>query len=71
MQAEDKGDVGIAAVADFLGFQGSEPASLLFVEAAGEEIHMVMHVPFRMVGTGKAGRALAAVDVAVSHDKFS
>ncbi len=71
MQAEDKSHAGVPAVADLLGLQGGVPAPLLLIEAAGEEIHVVVQVPVRMFNTGKARGALAGVKGVVSHDRYS
>jgi len=42
VQAEDEGDAGVAAVAELAGLQGGEPAALLLVQAAGQEVHVAV-----------------------------
>jgi hypothetical protein len=42
VQAGNEGDQGVAAVADLFGFQGGEPAPLLLIEAAHQEVHLVV-----------------------------
>jgi len=70
-QTEDEGDAGVAAVAELAGLQGGEPAALLLVQAAGEEVHLVMQPAVGVVGLAEAVGALARVNDAVSHDDIS
>jgi len=39
VQAGDQGDTCIAAVAVLVGFEGGEPAALLLIKAAEQEVH--------------------------------
>jgi hypothetical protein len=71
MQAGDEGKQGIAAVAGFLGLQGSEPAALLLIEATHQEVDLVVELP---VGVIVAALALGAGtdmnDAAGHHDSL-
>jgi hypothetical protein len=71
VQAEDEGDAGVAAVAELAGLQGGEPAALLLVQAAGEEVHLVMQPAVGVIALAEAVGALARVNDAVSHDDLS
>ena len=62
MQAGDLGEQRIAAVADFLGFQGGEPASLLLVEPTHQEIDLVMMPALRVIPTTAAVGAPALIN---------
>ena len=68
VQADDEGNQGVAAVAELLGLQGGDPAPLLLVQAAEEQVHLAMQFPVGMVATGNAGRTLALVQRDVGHD---
>jgi hypothetical protein len=52
VQAGDAGQQGIAAVPGLLGFQGGEPAALLFVEAAHQEVDVAMELAVGVVRAG-------------------
>ena len=71
VQAEDEGDAAVAAVAELAGLQGGEPAALLLVQAAEEQVHLAMQLLVGMIGTGNAVGALTLVKVDVGHDKLS
>jgi hypothetical protein len=62
-----RGDTGVAAVAEFVGLQGGEPAALLLVEAAEHEVHagvqLLVGVRFRLLARG----ALARMNVTDRH----
>lgn len=61
MEPGDRGDLLESAVAESLGFAGGDPASLLFVQPAEEEVELVVAVPFGMV-SGETGGASAFVN---------
>ena len=61
MQSGDGGDPLESAVAEPLGFVGGDPASLLFIEAAEEEVELVVLTAFGMV-PGETGGASAVVN---------
>jgi hypothetical protein len=69
--AEDEGDARVAAVAELAGLEGGELAALLLVQAAGEEVHLLMQPTVGVIGLAEAVGALARVDDAVSHDDIS
>jgi hypothetical protein len=71
MESRDQSQKGVAAVPDLGGFQGGEPAALLFVQAAHEQIDVMMAETFGMVLARQAARALTNVDGNVGHDATS
>src|SRR5262245_44697460 len=71
MQAEDEGEEGVAAVTDLLGLEGGEPAALLLVEPARQEVHLAVQLPAGVILAGGAVGALTLVKWAVGHDEFS
>jgi hypothetical protein len=71
VQAGDEGQQRIAAVSDLLGLQGGEPASLLLVEAAQEQVHVPMEGLVGVVRASDAIGALADVNGEISHDGSS
>src|SRR4051794_14250759 len=68
VQAEDEADAAVAAVPDFLGLQGGEPAPLLLIEAAEEDRHLVVQLPVGVVPTRSTVGALAGMNLDVGHD---
>jgi hypothetical protein len=71
VQAGDVGQEGVASVAEFLGLQGGEPASLLLIEAAHQEVEMGVPLPLGMILTSLAAGALTLMDRGVRHDETS
>src|SRR5581483_9150615 len=71
VQAGDAGEQRIAAVPDLLGLQGGEPASLLFIEAAQEQVHVPMEGVVGVLGIRSALGTLAGVNSAICHDGSS
>lgn len=71
MQAGNEGEQGVAAVAGLLGLQGGEPAPLLLIEAAQEEVNLVMQLPLGVVVTDLAFGALTQMNGDVRHDEIS
>ena len=71
MQARDEGHEGVAAVADLLGLQGGEPAALLLIEAAEQQVEAAVACPVRRVLVRGAAGALALMDLRVSPDNPS
>jgi hypothetical protein len=61
----------VAAAADALGFEGREPASLRFVEAAEKKVELEMELPVRVVRALQTIGALALMDFhgRASHSK--
>ena len=48
VQAANKGEGGIAAIAEFLGLEGGQPAVLLLIETAHQEVEVGMPVAIRV-----------------------
>src|SRR5262249_4569313 len=71
MQAADDGEEGVAAWTDLLGVEGGEPAALLLVEPARQEVHLAVQLPAGVILAGGAVGALTLVKWAVGHDEFS
>lgn len=71
VQAGDARHHGIAAVAALLGLEGSEPPALLLVEAAAQEIHLVVDLLLGVVRPRPTVGALALMHIADSHNKSS
>ena len=67
VEAGDLSEPRIAAVADLLGLQGSEPAALLFVEAAENEVRVAVEQAFGMIVIRDAGGTLAFVNGGCGH----
>jgi hypothetical protein len=67
MQAGDQGNTGIAAVALLVGFDGGEPAALLLVEAAEQEVHACVKFLIGMRFGLLARRTLALMNVTNCH----
>ena len=67
VQASDKGDAGVAAVAELVGLQGGQPAALLLVETAEQQVHagmqLLVGVRFGLLAHG----ALARMHVTDGH----
>ena len=61
------GEEGVAAVAEFVGLQGSEPAALLLVEAAEQQVHLAVDLAVGMVLAAGAIGALALLNYPVRH----
>jgi hypothetical protein len=53
----------ITAMADLFGLQGHEPPTLLFVQAAEQQIHLMMELAVRMIGRLQAVATLAGMDL--------
>jgi hypothetical protein len=71
VQAGDEGDEGVAAVAEAFGFEGRQPAALLFVQAREDKDEALVVLALEEVGTGEAIGALAATNLDVGHDTTS
>jgi hypothetical protein len=71
VQAGNQGDGGIAAVAEFLGLEGSQPTALLFIESTHQEDKVGVPRVVRVVGTALALGALASMHRRISHDNIS
>lgn len=71
MEAGDAGEVDIAATATFLGFEDREPAALLLVEAAEDEVHPMIQPAFGIVVTADTGGAPTGMDWDIGHDHSS
>jgi hypothetical protein len=70
VEAGHEGDEGIAAVAVLLGLQGSEPASLLLIEAPHQEVDVAVDFAAGVIVSRNASRAPALVNRAVDHDRI-
>jgi hypothetical protein len=71
VQAGDLGQQGVSAVAGLLELQGGQPAALLFIEAAQEEVDLVVVLAFRVLLPTAAGGAFAQVNPMIGHDTSS
>jgi hypothetical protein len=71
VQAGNEGEGGVAAVADFLGLEGGQPAALLLIETAHQEVEVGMPVAVRVVWTALAMGARALIHGSVCHDEIS
>jgi hypothetical protein len=71
VQTGDAGEKDVAAVPQLLGLEGREPASLLLIQAAEEQIHLGVELPLRVVLPSETSRALALMNVVVGHDTSS
>jgi hypothetical protein len=71
VQTRDARHHGIAAVAELLGLEGGDPAALLLVEAAAEEIHLVVDLLLGVVCTRPTVGALALMNIASGHNGSS
>jgi hypothetical protein len=71
VEAGDPGEQGIAAVADLLGLQGGEPAPLLLVQAAHQEVEVGVPLPVGVIAAASTGGALALMNRSVRHDETS
>jgi hypothetical protein len=71
VQAGDLCEQGVAAVTDLLGLQGCQPATLLLIEAAHQEVDLGVPVAVGVIQAGLAVGALALVNRGVRHDKTS
>jgi hypothetical protein len=71
VQAGDEGEQGIAAVAGFLGLQGHKPAALLLVQAAHQEVDLVVELAVRVLLAAPAVGASTRMNRAVGHDESS
>src|SRR5262249_44979425 len=71
VQAGDLRQQGVAAVADVLGLQGGQPAALLLVQAAHQQVDVVVQGPRGVVLPREAGGTGTAVDDRIDHDSSS
>jgi hypothetical protein len=71
MEAGDLGQEFVAAVSDLDGLQSRQPAALLFIEAAEDEVDAMMTLAVGMVLAGRASRALTLMHNKVGHDTIS
>jgi hypothetical protein len=71
VQSGDACDGGIAAMADFLGFEAGYPATLLFIKPLKEQIHLFVQLSFRMVRAVETSGALALMNWGIVHDWLS
>jgi hypothetical protein len=62
---------GIATVAGLVGLQGSEAAALLLVQAAHQEVNLMVQLSIRVIGPALAEGASTRVNDAVGHDRSS
>jgi hypothetical protein len=70
VQASDARDQSVATVAEFVGLQGGQPASLLLVQAAHQQIELVVDLAGGMLPAGAVG-TLAAMNNDVHHGRPS
>jgi hypothetical protein len=68
VQPGDERDPGVAAMANFLGFEGGHPAALLFIESVQQEIELVMQLAVGVVLAAGTGGTLTAMNRIVIHD---
>jgi hypothetical protein len=66
-QPADCGHEPIAPMSDLLGFQRHHPAALLLVQAAQQEVELMMQLPIRVVLAMRANWALALMNILVRH----
>jgi hypothetical protein len=71
VEAGDQGQEDIATVAALLGFEGGQPTALLFVQAAADEVQLVMEKAFGVVCACGASGALTLMNGNASHDAVS
>jgi hypothetical protein len=71
VQAGDQREQGVAAEAGLLRLQGGEPAALLLVEAAHQEIDLVVELAVGVILPALAPGARTAVNRSVGHDESS
>jgi hypothetical protein len=71
MQAGDAGHDNVAAVADLLGLQTSDPAALLFIESVEKQIHLAVQRAFGAIIPRNTSGALTLMNGVVVHDGFS
>jgi hypothetical protein len=71
VEASDEGEEGVAAVAYVVRFEGSEPASLLLVEATHQEVDLMVQLLLLRVQTQLAVGALTRMNKNVRHDEIS
>jgi hypothetical protein len=71
VQSGDACDGRVAAVADLFGLNGRDPATLLFIEALEEQIHLLMQLLFGVIQVAQTKRALAQMKRVVVHDGLS
>jgi hypothetical protein len=67
VQAGDRGEEAIPAVADLGGLDGGVPAALLLVEAAEQQVHPPVEFPVGIGPRAEASGALALVDFLLGH----
>jgi hypothetical protein len=66
-QPADCGHEPIAPVSDLLGFQRHHPAALLLVQAAQQEVELMMQLPIRVVFALRANWTLALMNILFRH----
>jgi hypothetical protein len=66
-QPADCGHEPIAPMPDLLGFQRHHPAALLLVQAAQQEVELMMQLPIRVVFALQANWALALMNILFRH----
>jgi hypothetical protein len=71
VQTGNEGEGGVAAIAEFLGLEGGQPAALLLIETTHQEVEMGVPVAVRVVWTILAMRAGALKYRSVYHDNIS
>jgi hypothetical protein len=71
VQAGNEREERVTAVAGLLGLQGGEPAALLLVEAAEEEVDLVVEFAQGVILRTLAVRAGTRVNHTVGHDESS
>jgi hypothetical protein len=71
MQPSDEGEGGVAAIAAFLRLEGGQPATLLLIKPAHQEVEVGMPLAIRVVGTTLARGAWAPIHRSVRHDEIS
>jgi hypothetical protein len=71
VQAGDEGEQRVAAVAGLLGLQGGEPPALLLVQAAHQEVDLVVTSLVGVILPALATGARTRANRAVGHDGSS
>jgi hypothetical protein len=71
VQTGDARHHSIAAVPELRGLEGGEPAALLLVKAAAQEIHLMVELLLGVVRTRPTIGALALMHIASGHTRSS
>jgi hypothetical protein len=71
VQTGDARHHSIAAVPELRGLEGGEPAALLLVKAAAQQIHLMVELLLGVVCTRPTVGALALMNIARGHNRSS